>query len=639
MSIASAIATKQQQVADAYTACNNKGATMPALANQNLSNLATTIGTISGGSPVVTHKVYWYDYDGTVLKEDDVPDGGTSTAPTVPSHAKLTFREWVHGNTITNVKQDYFNIARHACLENGFIRKVNITSETDHILTIWLRKGYYDSVNIDWGDGTTETYSAGGENFTVNHTYSSDFSGYVIATKVGNGTVGSVYNVGGYECGVEEYYFGVDSVMNERSYLGRWNPHLKAVVLPDTLTTLYYATFSNYCPKVLALPSTVTKIQSFWTDKLYDKNGVEALNIPSAVTTIENEAFFENWGLRFITKDIAATSLGNRVFAGCSSLQMDLVFTGNVSSVGNGGMFYSSGLRSISLANSSFTTLGNYGNGFFGYCSNLVEITLPESLSITTIANGAFYNCTALVTINNFPKNATTIGNEAFFGCHSLITPIVFENVTSMGNGVFSQCRSVSSISLDGTFTTLNAYQQGFFYECYKLSSLSFPNTITSIGSGCFRYCHSLKSLTIPASVTSIGDTAIANGMYGSLETVILSDSNSTMTIGHSNINALYNLKSIYIGSGVSISNSVWWFTNLQLLKEIDCANGWIPNQNLPNLEGSPFLKASSLVSFFTHLGDNTGGTARTISLGSTNLNKLTAAEKAIATDKNYVLA
>ena len=49
MSIASAITTKQSQVAAAYTACNNKGATMPVAGSQNLSNLATTISSISTG--------------------------------------------------------------------------------------------------------------------------------------------------------------------------------------------------------------------------------------------------------------------------------------------------------------------------------------------------------------------------------------------------------------------------------------------------------------------------------------------------------------------------------------------------------------------------------------------------------------
>lgn len=54
MSIASAIATKQQQVASAYTACNGKGATMPA--TENLTNLATCISSIptGGSAPVIT---------------------------------------------------------------------------------------------------------------------------------------------------------------------------------------------------------------------------------------------------------------------------------------------------------------------------------------------------------------------------------------------------------------------------------------------------------------------------------------------------------------------------------------------------------------------------------------------------------
>lgn len=47
MSIASAIQTKQQQVAAAYTAASGKGATMPV--NENLTNLATCIGSISAG--------------------------------------------------------------------------------------------------------------------------------------------------------------------------------------------------------------------------------------------------------------------------------------------------------------------------------------------------------------------------------------------------------------------------------------------------------------------------------------------------------------------------------------------------------------------------------------------------------------
>ena len=48
MSIASAITTKQQQVADSYTAVSNKGGTLPQ--TQNLTNLATAISSIPSGS-------------------------------------------------------------------------------------------------------------------------------------------------------------------------------------------------------------------------------------------------------------------------------------------------------------------------------------------------------------------------------------------------------------------------------------------------------------------------------------------------------------------------------------------------------------------------------------------------------------
>ena len=56
MTIASAITAKQQQVAAAYTECNNKGATMPQ--TQNLTNLANCISTITGGGSTVKYKLH-----------------------------------------------------------------------------------------------------------------------------------------------------------------------------------------------------------------------------------------------------------------------------------------------------------------------------------------------------------------------------------------------------------------------------------------------------------------------------------------------------------------------------------------------------------------------------------------------------
>ena len=50
-------------------------------------------------------------------------------------------------------------------------------------------------------------------------------------------------------------------------------------------------------------------------------------------------------------------------------------------------------------------------------------------------------------------------------------------------------------------------------------------------------------------------------------------------------------------------------------------------------------LTHQSLLNALNGLYDLTGGTSQTLTLGSTNLAKLTDEEKAIATNKNWVLA
>lgn len=73
MSIATAIQAAQQKVADAYTAASAKGATMPA--TQNLSNLATTISTISGGSVDTTGWIpRAIDANGKLVNSDTMID-------------------------------------------------------------------------------------------------------------------------------------------------------------------------------------------------------------------------------------------------------------------------------------------------------------------------------------------------------------------------------------------------------------------------------------------------------------------------------------------------------------------------------------------------------------------------------------
>lgn len=65
--------------------------------------------------------------------------------------------------------------------------------------------------------------------------------------------------------------------------------------------------------------------------------------------------------------------------------------------------------------------------------------------------------------------------------------------------------------------------------------------------------------------------------------------------------------------------------------------DGWIAPSF--NISASKYLSVSGLVDMFTKLGANYTGSTRTITIGATNIAKLTPAQIAIATNKNYTIA
>ncbi len=183
---------------------------------------------------------------------------------------------------------------------------------------------------------------------------------------------------------------------------------------------------------------------------------------------------------------------------------------------------------------------------------------------------------------------------------------IIPDGVTSIGNYAFADCGNLTSIILPNSITSIGKQS---FENCTKLEYVNLPNNTKTILFAAFRYCRSLTSVIIPNSVKSI-DTGAFQGCT-SLTSVIIPN------------------------SVTSIANNV--FQGCSSLTSVTIENGF--NVNNLNLSASTLYSRETIVSWLNALADRTGQTAYKLTIGATNLAKLTEQDILIATNKNWTLS
>ena len=103
-------------------------------------------------------------------------------------------------------------------------------------------------------------------------------------------------------------------------------------------------------------------------------------------------------------------------FDGCSGIESFVVTTGNKK--------YHSANNCIIETDTKTLVVG---------CKTSV---IPSDDSVTSIGEGAFYNCSGLTSVT-IPDSVTSIGGSAFCGCNGLTSVIIGNSVTSIGNYAF----------------------------------------------------------------------------------------------------------------------------------------------------------------------------------------------------------
>lgn len=257
---------------------------------------------------------------------------------------------------------------------------------------------------------------------------------------------------------------------------------------------------------------------------------------------------------------------------------------------------YSDFLECVEFGDKIATLIGD----IFSYVPNLKKLSFDAYISTTSSNNiktatslkelDAVFNYINMSTANNFLQNtqikSITLSKDAYTSSSfSLSLGSAYGNYTLQHINNLSQIKA-TNISIQ------------YFYN---LQDIELPVTSKTVSLNGISH---IKELTIPENVISFGTD------------------NSRLERLYINTNKITSLSFTY--------GSSKYLKTITVPIDFACAI---------NLSNSVLLEYNSIIDLLNNLKDLTGETAKTLTLGSTNLAKLTDEEKAIATNKNWTLA
>ena len=325
-------------------------------------------------------------------------------------------------------------------------------------------------------------------------------------------------------------------------------------------------------------------------------------------TPVQNQAYSSGF-LECILSMPNASSGNSITFGGGTTIRhaycekVEIKTIGNATSMQN--VFYNCySLQSVPLFNTIDVT--SMTNMFYN-CFSLKSVPLFNTINVTNMAY-MFYNCVSLQSVPLF--NTTNVTNMAymFYNCVSLQSVPLF-NTTNVTNMVymFQSCSSLQSVPL---FNTTNVTNMAYMFQgCYSLQSVPLFNTInvTSM-TNMFYNCFSLQSVPL------FNTTNVTNMAYMFQNCVSL------------------NFIPAFITTAVTSDFTIFANGSASINRILISFNRTVALQNC-------HLSKDALVEIFTNLVNRTSTTSATIDItGNWGASALSAADRLIATNKNYVI-
>ena len=234
-------------------------------------------------------------------------------------------------------------------------------------------------------------------------------------------------------------------VVDVRPYVFRDCWSLKTVKFPANLLRLSEGAFQG-CKSIEDLSFLVPSIKVLGARVFEGCNNLKSANIPDTVTSIGEYAFLDCKALAEIKFPANMTSIPNRMFQGCTSLEK---------TIGNDGFVLPSTIKSIgdyAFAGAKFKPvvlpegLETIGKSAFAGCPRIREVAIPDT--VKSIGDGAFSTCALLKEVKMPLTDKVTLGAKIFENSKKV------EKITvKAGSKVETYCRDWAA-----TATTLSNY-------------------------------------------------------------------------------------------------------------------------------------------------------------------------------------
>lgn len=272
---------------------------------------------------------------------------------------------------------------------------------------------------------------------------------------------------------------------------------------------------------------------------------------------------------------------------------------------------YSDWVTLAELPNGTTAIPANAFNGF----SNLRNVVINDGL--TTIGNYAFYGCTSLKYIE-IPDSVTEIGVQAIgYGTNGKIAGVTIYTNYETAAEEYARENNIDVVYNTDRFTYIVDNDNAIRITGFTQGKGDYVTVPSSIGR--LPVKRIVQSAFSNSTIKSLKCTQPLAGFMASASTGSLPSTLEKLQLP----NTLVHIAS----SGL--------LSNCSNLTEIILENGF----NYPLVCSNCPLTQQSLVGMLNALADLTGQQAKTLTVGSTNLAKLTNGQKVIATQKNWTLA